>query len=247
MSMAMERRPMTLATEQRTRTELVRRHLPLVHRLARSYHQRTGVDLDDLVQVGSIGLLRAIRRFDPSVNRVFEAYAATIIGGEILHYLRDCVPLVRPPRELVELRSKVKSATSKLKQSVQREPSCEEIAREAGLCPLKVAEVVSMEHYAKPVSLDAEFELDDDNSPLKLQLTDNKYGLSQLAIEDRIMLMQALVRLKPVSLEVINLAFFQDLPQQAIASLLGISQTQVSRRLRSALRELWALLGKRYD
>lgn len=230
--------PSALAT-----STLVAGHMPLVRRLARSYHHRSGVELDDLVQVGSVGLLRAIRRFDPTNGCTFEAYAATVITGEILHYMRDSVPLVRPPRELVELRSKVKAAAARLKQELQREPSCEEIAVETGICPLKVAEISAMERTTKPLSLDAEFDADEDSAPMRLQLTDQKYRVFQNQTEDRIMLAAAIAKLKATSREVIDFFFFQDLSQQEIGRLLGISQTQVSRRVRMALRELLSHLG----
>lgn len=235
--------PQTVPPSAQATADLVERHLPLVRRLARSYHQRSGVELDDLVQVGSVGLLRAIRRFDPSVGTVFEAYASTTITGEILHYLRDCVPLVRPPRELVELRSRVKTVAARLKQELQHEPTCEEIALETELCPLKVAEILAMERTTKPLSLDAEYEADEDSAPLRLQLTDHKYGAYQNQTEERIMLSQALAQLKATSREVIDFFFFQDLSQQEIGRRLGISQTQVSRRVRMALRELLSYLG----
>lgn len=235
--------PQSPSRTSRTTSALVERHMPLVRRLARSYHQRSGVELDDLVQVASVGLLRAIRRFDPAMGYSLEAYASTIITGEILHYLRDSVPLVRPPRELVELRSRVRAAAARVKQAVQHEPTCEEIAVETGLCPLKVAEILAMERATKPLSLDAEFEADEDSAPMRMQLTDHKYGAFQTQTEDRIMLTQAIAKLKTTSREVIDFFFFQDLSQQEIGRLLGISQTQVSRRVRMALSELLSHLG----
>lgn len=230
--------PTALAT-----SAMVERHMPLVRRLARNYHQRSGVEFDDLVQVASVGLLRAIRRFDPTMGCAFEAYASSIISGEILHYMRDSVPLVRPPRELVELRSRVKTAAARLKQELQREPSCEEIAVETELCPLKIADILAMERTTKPLYLDAEYDMDDDSAPMRLQLTDHKYGAFQNQTEDRIMLSQAIAKLKSSSREVIDFFFFQDLSQQEIGRRLGISQTQVSRRVRHALRELLTHLG----
>lgn len=233
--------------DRRFLAEVVRRYLPLVRRLARRYHHRTGVDLEDLTQVGSMGLLRAIQRFNPEMGRLFEAYASAIIAGEILHYLRDSANLVRPPRDLVELRPAVKLATQRLKQEAQRDPSCDEIARATGLCPDKVAEIIALERHGVPVSLDAEVDAEGEGHPMRVQLTDSRYGASQQEAEDRIMLGQAMARLKPTAREVIALSFFQDLSQQEIGRQLGISQTQVSRRLRMAMRDLGALLGPHQD
>lgn len=231
------------ATDRPIAQEQVRRHLPLVVRLARRYHHRSGAELDDLIQVGSMGLLRAIRRFDASLGHLFEAYACAIISGEIRHYLRDQVLLVRPPRELVELIPAIKGATSQLKQQEHRDPSCAEIARATGLTANKVAEVLAMESCSKILSLDAEFDSEDEGQPMRWQIADEKYRSFQLATDDRIMLFQALAQLKASSRDVIEGFFFQDLSQQEIGRRLGISQTQVSRRLRSALRELWVLLS----
>lgn len=234
--------PSSIVLERRRLAEKVRQHLPLVRRLARSHHMRSGVEYDDLVQVGCVGLLRAIRRFDPTLGRLFEAYASTMIVGEIMHYLRDSATLIRAPRELSELRSTVKAATSRLEQQVQREPSCEEIARLTGLCPSKVEEVVAMERHVRPLSLDAALDAEDESSPLRLQLVDQRQKAATLAAEDHIMVTQALAQLSPRSREVIELSFFQDLPQQEVGRRLGVSQTQISRRVRMALRELWQLM-----
>lgn len=228
--------------ERRRLAEKVRQHLPLVRRLARSHHLRSGVEYDDLVQVGCVGLLRAIRRFDPTLGRLFEAYASTMIVGEIMHYLRDSATLIRAPRELTELRSTVKAATSRLEQQVQREPSCEEIAKLTGLCPAKVEEVVAMERHVRPLSLDAALDAEDEASALRLQLVDQRQKAATLAAEDHIMVTQALAQLSPRSREVIELSFFQDLPQQEVGRRLGVSQTQISRRVRMALRELCQLM-----
>lgn len=230
--------------DPRLRDELVRRHLKLVRQIARSYETRSADSLDDLIQVGSIGLLNAIERFDPTVGRNFEAYAGTLVTGEIMHYLRDSIHLVRPPRELVELRSTVRAATSKLSQTVERTPTVDELAIETGLPAQKVEEVLALDQ-AHVVSLDDEGDEDGESPRVRYHLVDSKYRSFQLAAEDRIMLAQAMGRLKHVSREVIEFAFYQDLTQTEIAQQLGISQMQVSRRIKAATQELWKVLNSR--
>ncbi len=229
--------------EPRVRDEIVRRHLKLVKQIARTYGARSADSVDDLIQVGSIGLLNAIERFDPSLGKNFEAYAGTLVAGEIKHYLRDSIHLVRPPRELVELRSTVRAATSKLSQTVERAPTLDELATETGLPAKKVEEVLALDQ-AHVVSLDDEGE-DDESPRVRYHLVDNKYRSFQLAAEDRIMLGQAMGKLKHVSREVLEFAFYQDLTQTEIAQQLGISQMQVSRRLKAATQELWKVLNSR--
>ncbi|MEB3198368.1 MAG: sigma-70 family RNA polymerase sigma factor [Candidatus Sericytochromatia bacterium] len=197
--------------------------------------------LDDLLQVGAIGLLRALAQADPARTHTFERYACSRIAGEMRHYLRDQAPLVRPPRELVELRGRVLAAQSALQQGEAREPSSAEIAAWSGLPVEKVDDVLLLESQGSPASLDQALELE--TGTQRYQLIDNRYSSFQLATDDRLMLDAALGRLRQASREVIEFAFYEDLTQMEIASRLGISQMQVSRRLRAAVGELWKVLN----
>ncbi|MBU6430420.1 MAG: sigma-70 family RNA polymerase sigma factor, partial [Cyanobacteria bacterium REEB65] len=123
-------------------------------------------------------------------------------------------------------------------------PTAEEIAAELHCATGKVVEVLELEDREGPISLDDDA-AGESGKPLRYQLIDQRYRSFQLAAEDRIMLAQALERLKDVSREVIEFAFFEDLTQTEIAKKLGISQMQVSRRIRAALAELWKLLHTR--
>ena len=220
---------------------LVRRYMPLVRPIAQHFtHSRPDL-YDDLLQVGAIGLLRAIDRFDPAVGRSFEAYANTLIAGEMRHYLRDHVPLVRPPRELVELRNRVLAAQAALAQEAEGPVPAWAIAQAADLPVHKVEEVLALEENFAPASLDQE--MDTETGTYRYQLIDNRYSSFQLAAEDRMMMDAALGRLRAVSREVIEFAFYDDLTQTEIAKKLGISQMQVSRRLRAATGELWKVLN----
>ena len=229
--------------DRQTLQALVKLHLPLVRRIASAHaERRDGETLEDLCQVGAIGLLRAIDRFDPGFGRPFEAYASACITGEIRHFLRDNGQIVRVPRELQELRPQVIRATARLAQDLHRAPTAAEIAAEIGATADKVAEVLELIEAGGPVSLDDESGTEPGKA-LKYHIIDNRYRSFQLAAEDRIMLGQAMARLKDVSREVIEFAFYEDLTQTEIAKNLGISQMQVSRRVRAALGELWKLLN----
>jgi RNA polymerase sigma-B factor len=220
---------------------LVKRFLPLVRPIAQ-HLASTRTDLvDDLTQVGAIGLLRAIERYDESRGKSFEGYASTLIAGEMRHYMRDAVPLVRPPRELVEMRNRVLSAASALSQLNGEMPSAPAIAEYAQLPVKKVEEVLQLEENFYPASLDQELEALE--GTFRYQLVDNRYKSFQLATEDQLVMNQALASLRGVSREVIEFAFYEDLTQTEIAKKLGISQMQVSRRLRSATSELWKALN----
>ena len=223
------------------REQLLMTYLPLVRPIA--VHLAGGrPDLvDDLTQVGAIGLLRAIERFDPTLGKAFEPYASALIAGEMRHYMRDAVPLVRPPRELVEMRGRVSAALAALEQALECEPTAAEIAELAGLPVDKVEEALQLEENFCPASLDQELETE--HGALRYQLVDNRYKSFQLAAEDRVVLQQALADMRAVSREVIEFAFYEDLTQTEIAKKLGISQMQVSRRLKTATTELWKVLS----
>lgn len=223
---------------------LVSRHMRLVLQIARSFEERCPGGMEDLAQVGTIGLIHAIDRYEPSMGRKFEAYAGTLITGEIRHYLRDQAHLVRLPRELVELRPTVRAVTAKLTQQEDRPPTLEELAQATGISEKKLEEVLELDRGSQVVSLDEETEDEGDTRP-RYQLVDSRYRSFQLAAEDRIMLGQAMERMREVSREVIEFTFYQDLTQTEIAQQLGISQMQVSRRLRTAVDELWRLLNQR--
>ena len=220
---------------------LVKRYMPLVRPIAQHFaHNRQDL-FDDLLQVGAIGLLRAIDRFDPALGKPFEAYANTLIAGEMRHFLRDQVPLVRPPRELVELRGRVLAAQAALAQESEEAVPASAIADATDIPVVKVEEVLALEENFAPASLDQEME--SEAGSWRYQLLDNRYSSFQLAAEDRMMLDAELGRLRAVSREVIEFAFYDDLTQTEIAKKLGISQMQVSRRLRAATGELWKALN----
>jgi RNA polymerase sigma-B factor len=220
---------------------LVKRYLPLVRPIAVHLSGTRPDQIDDLVQVGSIGLLRAIQRFDPALGKPFEAYANALIAGEIRHYMRDAVPLVRPPRELVEMRGKVLAAQSLLQQADEGPASAEAIAELAHLPLAKVEEVLQLEENFCPASIDQEMEAE--RGSFRWQLVDSRYKSFQLATEDQLMVNQALAGMRTASREVIEFAFYEDLTQTEIAKKLGISQMQVSRRLKSAMGELWKVMN----
>lgn len=224
-----------------SKEQLVRQYLPLVRPIAVHLAGPRPDQIDDLTQVGAIGLLRAIERFDPSMGKAFPAYANALIAGEIRHYMRDSVPLVRPPRELVEMRGKVLAAQSLLTQRDDGPVTASAIAALTELPVGKVEEVLQLEENFAPASIDQEMEAE--RGSFRFQLVDSQYKSFQLATEDQIMLHQALASLRSASREVIEFAFYDDLTQTEIAKRLGISQMQVSRRLKTAMGELWKVLN----
>jgi RNA polymerase sigma-B factor len=224
---------------QRERDETFRQHVHLIRPIARQLGAQWPEHLDDLTQVGAIGLLRAIERRDPEQAANFRQYAAALIAGEMRHYLRDLAPLVRPPRDIVELRGRVLRSRQALEQNHGEAATAEAIAEHSEVPVDKVLACLAWEAKGPPASLDQ------DEEKTGYQLIDNRYSSFQLATEDRLLVEAALGRLRAASREVIEFAFYEDLTQTEIAKKLNISQMQVSRRLRTALGELWKVLNAR--
>ena len=215
------------------REQLIVLHLDLVSRLARRLAGR-GEQLDDLIQVGYIGLIKAIDRFEPERGTKFLTYAIPTIDGEMRRYLRDKGSIIRIPRHLQELRASVDRTTEQLTQQLGRRPTVEETARALGLDPQQV-EAAQGDHLAAPVSLDR---AGPDDAPPTLTDEANRENEEMRRFEDRLILERAFQGLTPRQRAILYLLFVEDLSQAQIGRLLNISQMHVSRLSRAALDRL---------
>lgn len=218
------------------REKLVMGHMNLVRFLANKFKNR-GEPLDDLVQVGYLGLLKAIDRFDPGRGLEFTTYATPTILGEIKRHFRDKGWSVRVPRRLQELSAKVNQATDALTTELQRAPKIEEIAEYLDASPDEVLEAMESSSAYSSVPLEGTGNSDGDDAPSII----DRYASedSELAFtDDRLVIEEALQGFSPREREVIDLRFLQGMTQIEIAEKLGISQVQVSRLLRRTLKKI---------
>ncbi len=218
------------------RDQLIVNHINLVRFLASKFKNR-GESLEDLIQVGTIGLIKAIDRFDPDRGLEFTTYATPTIMGEIKRHFRDKGWSVRVPRRLQELSAKVNQATDELTNQLQRSPSVAEIADYLGSSVDEVLEAMESSSAYSSVPLEGGGSGEDDESPSVI----DHYATEDpdlAASDDRIVLEQAIADFSPREQEIIKMRFEQGLTQVEIAEREGISQVQVSRLLRRALRRL---------
>lgn len=218
------------------REKLVMSHLNLVRFLANKFKNR-GEPLDDLMQVGYLGLLKAIDRFDPSRGLEFTTFATPTILGEIKRHFRDKGWSVRVPRRLQELSAKVNQATDLLTTQLQRSPSIAEIAEYLDATVDEVLEAMESSSAYSSVSLEAPAGADAEDTPSII----DRYATedSDLALtDDRLVIEEALDGFSPREREVIELRFIKGMTQIEIAGQLGISQVQVSRLLRRTLKKI---------
>lgn len=218
------------------RDQLIVSHLNLVRFLASKFKNR-GEPLDDLIQVGTIGLIKAIDRFDPSRGLEFTTYATPTILGEIKRHFRDKGWSVRVPRRLQELSAKVNQANDELTNELSRSPSVEEIAKRVGASVDDVLEAMESSSAYSSVPLEGGGSSDDDDAPSVIDhyATEDE---NLAASDDRIVLEDAIRDFSPREKDVIRMRFFEGMTQVEIAERLGISQVRVSRLLRRTLRRV---------
>jgi RNA polymerase sigma-B factor len=219
------------------RDELIRRFLPLARQLARRY-QRGNEPLDDLIQVASIGLVKAVDRFDPDRGSAFSSYAVPTILGELKRYFRDAGWAVHVPRGMQERVMSVNQAMARLARDLGRSPTAAEVADALGEDPEQVLEAMEAAIAYDAVSLDAPSRATDtegaDTYADSVGVVDERYELVEYAaaIAPTVRALPERDRL------VLRLRFDEDLTQLEIAERIGVSQMHVSRLIRRALNRL---------
>ena len=223
------------------REQLIEQHLPLVRSLARRYANR-GEQLEDLVQVGSIGLIKAIDRFDVERGVELTTYATPNIIGEIKRHFRDKGWSIRVPRGLQELNVRLSQLLERLTVELERSPTIPELAEAAGVTEEEVLEALESGQAYTTVSLSAPAGQGEDGEldPLEaLGELEHEYEVS----EDRAVLTPGLDVLDARERRIIHLRFWEGLTQSQIAQEVGISQMHVSRLIRRSLEKVREEIG----
>ncbi len=229
----------TKAIKAKLRSLITTACMPFVKKISYGLARRSTDPVEDLIQVGSVGLLKAIDQYDPKHRSSFKTYATYLITGEIRHYLRDKASMIRAPRELHELSFRVNQIIQELSLNLGRTPSDIEIANTLSIPVSRITEVVEIDRRKQMLSLDQVISKNSDGEQFLVdKIADSKYQDFLTNQEDRIMLAEAVEKLSESLSSVIKMSFFEDMSQSQIAKELGISQMQVSRRIRKALSEL---------
>jgi RNA polymerase sigma-B factor len=225
----------------RARDDLVALHQPLVEHCARRFRNR-GEPFEDLAQVGVIGLLKAIDRFDAERGVEFSTYATPTILGEIKRHFRDKGWAIRVPRRLQELRMQITATSTELTQSLGRSPTAAELAERIGCTVEEIVEGLESGNAYATLSLDAGDDSEDGAATMLDAMGVDDVNLEQVDLRESI---------KPL-LEVLDhrekrillLRFFRNMTQSQIAEEIGVSQMHVSRLLTRTLAQLRAGLGE---
>ena len=220
------------AGDQKAREQLINGNLRLVLSVIQRFTNR-GENLDDLFQVGCIGLIKSIDNFDISQNVRFSTYAVPMIIGEIRRYLRDNNP-IRVSRSMRDIAYRAMQVKEKLTAKKQREPTIEELAKEMDMPKEEI--VLALESVVEPVSL---------YEPVYSDGGDTIYVMDQIGDKnmdddwlDEITLREAIHRLTDREKKILSLRFFEGHTQMEVAAEIGISQAQVSRLEKGALSKI---------
>ena len=217
--------------DKKARDTLIEENMGLVYSIARRFSGR-GVEMEDLFQIGSIGLIKAVDKFDVSFQVRFSTYAVPMIAGEIRRFLRDD-GMLKVSRNLKEIVGKAYYVRERILRETGREPAVEEIAAELGILVEEL--VMAMESDVSVESLSQIVYQGDGNDISLMDRIGGKENHSE-KIVDRLFLAEMLGSLKGQERELLYKRYFKDETQTAIAHEMGISQVQVSRMEKRILR-----------
>ena len=223
---------------------MIEAHLPLVEHCARRFRNR-GEPFEDLVQVGTIGLIKSIDRFDSDRGVEFSTYATPTIIGEIKRYFRDKGWAIRVPRRLQELRMQISATSAELTQTLGRSPTPRELAESIGCTVEEIVEGIESSNAYATLSLDAgDNSGDEPGASILDALGVDDVNLEHVEIRESIK--PLLDRLEPREKKILLLRFFKNMTQSQIAEEIGVSQMHVSRLLTRTLEQLRSSLEEQH-
>lgn len=222
---------------------IVSRMLPIVKRIARTIARRSYDPIDDLIQAGSIGLLKAIDSFSPEINDNFKYYAGSLIIGEIKHYIRDKMNTIKVPRHIQELSYRINSFISTLTPEELNDLTNEYVADALNVPQKDVDFAMQVERRKTTVSLDDLYKSDANNLGYEEVITHNNYKEKSELEDARLIIELVIVRLPKEYRKLVELYYYNDLSQREIADKMQMSPMQVSRKLKKAFELLHKMIA----
>lgn len=225
------------------RNQLVQLNAGLVRKIAHRVSHQCAEPYEDLEQIGYLGLIRAIERFNPSQGCAFSSFAVPYIRGEMLHFLRDRSGTVKIPRRWQQLNKEGQKAREVLAEELGRQPSDDEIAMKLGVSLDEWRESKLATKNRLPLSLDATV-CQQIDSPMTLgdTLPDAHYQSLQLLEEDRQQLQRAMNQLEDKTRQAIEFVFLKDLSRKEVAERIGVSPMTVTRRIHRGIQQMVTFL-----
>ena len=224
------------------RDRLVRLNIGLVKKEVNFWTDRHSELYDDLLQVGALGLIGAVDRFELNRGYAFSSFAVRYIRGEIQHYLRDKNSSVRIPRRCLDLQQQSVRIMQKLRNTLQREPSSQEVAKALGVTLVEWQEAKLACQNRAPLSLDAPIRSEEEDAASIGDLVADPKSNMQSQQDEKFRLQQALSLLEQRTREIVEFVFIEDMPQRDVAKMLGVSAVTISRQIKKGLSTLRGVL-----
>jgi len=224
---------------------LIEESLKLVKKIVLTFYPLPStITKDDLIQVGAVGVLRAIESYKTEKKGSFKTYVSKVIKGKIFHYLRDKANLVKPPRETIANLTKVKNAMDILSENNTRTPTIAEVSQYTNLPQEKVEDIMNIELIKNLVSLDQNVYTTEGGETLldRIQAEDDNTWEETYA--NKKIIEFAINKLQPTDKTAVTMYYIQGAARKDIAEVLKVSQTQVSRILKRALNKLYIIIEK---
>jgi RNA polymerase sigma-B factor len=225
------------------RNKLVRMNAGLVRKIAHRVSHQCAEPYEDLEQIGYLGLIRAIERFNPNQGCAFSSFAVPYIRGEMLHFLRDRGSSIKVPRRWQDLQKEGQKVRVELTRDLGRQPNDAEISEKLGISVYEWREIRMAVKNRLPLSLDATV-CHQVDSPITLgeTLTDSNYQAMQRLDEDRQQIQRALGQLEEKTRAAIEFVYFNDFSRKEVAERIGVSPMTVTRRIQRGLDQMVSFL-----
>ena len=231
----------------KAKTLIVSRMLPIIRKIARTIARRSYDPIEDLVQAGSIGLLKAIDSYSNDVNDNFKIYAGYLIIGEIKHYLRDKLNTIRVPRHIQELSIRINNFTKTLTLDELNELTNDDVAEALNVSSSVVNDVMQADRRKSIISLDDMYNSSDDNLSYEEVITGSDYKETRDLEDMKIILKDVIEKLPPESKKLVKMYYYEDMSQKEIAQKLNYTQMQISRRMKKAFSLLYHMIADKTD
>ena len=231
----------------KAKTLIVSRMLPIIRKIARTIARRSYDPIEDLVQAGSIGLLKAIDSYSNNVNDNFKIYAGYLIIGEIKHYLRDKLNTIRVPRHIQELSIRINNFTKTLTLDELNELTNDDVAEALNVSSSVVNDVMQADRRKSIISLDDMYNSSDDNLGYEEVITGSDYKETRDLEDMKIILKDVIEKLPPESKKLVKMYYYEDMSQKEIAQKLNYTQMQISRRMKKAFSLLYHMIADKTD
>lgn len=226
---------------------IVTRMLPIIKKIARTIARRSYDPIDDLVQAGSIGLLKAIESYSAEVNDNFKIYAGYLIIGEMKHYLRDKLNTIRVPGHIQELSYRINTFTNSLTYEQLNELTNDDVAEALKVTPRAVDYAMQADRRKSVVSLENIFSDADSLSYEEVLSAHYDYKEASENEDDKIVLKDVIEKLPDEYRKLVEMYYYDDMNQKDIAEKLGMTQMRISRKMKKAFSMLYKMIADNSD